>query len=93
MLEEPTKEDALVTRALRVKATAPPGNWQNRLREPVVPLPKIKSAVLRRLAARRDPGSYVAGATPLNRNTVRYSDDIDRFHDREEQAPGEVGDN
>ena len=63
-----------------------PGNWQNRLSEPVVPLSKIQSAVLRLLAAHRDPESYVAGATPLNRNTARYSDDIDVFHDREERV-------
>jgi hypothetical protein len=42
--------------------------------------------VLRLLAAHRDPESYVAGATPLNRNTARYSDDIDIFHDREERV-------
>src|SRR6516162_2792664 len=30
--------------------------------------------------------SYVAGATPLNRNTARYSDDIDVFHDCEERV-------
>jgi len=42
--------------------------------------------VLRLLAAHRDPESYVAGATPLNRNTTRYSGDIDVFHDREERV-------
>ena len=49
-----------------------PGNWQNRLSEPVVPLSKIQIDVLRLLAAHRDPESYVAGATPLHRNTARY---------------------
>src|SRR2546428_11575123 len=67
-----------------LKATAPPGNWQNRLIEPVVPLSKIQSAVLRLLAAHRGPESDIAGATPLNWNTARDSDDIDVFHDREE---------
>ena len=49
-----------------------------------MPLSQIQIDVLRLLAAHRDPESYVAGATPLNRNTARYSDDIDVFHDREE---------
>ena len=38
------------------------------------------------LAAHRDPESYVAGASPLNREAPRYSDDIDVFHDREERV-------
>jgi hypothetical protein len=38
------------------------------------------------LASHRDPESYVAGATPLNRDAVRYSADIDVFHDREERV-------
>ena len=63
-----------------------PGNWRNRLSERVVPLSKIQIDVLRLLAANRDPESYIAGATPLNRDTARYSDDIDVFHDREERV-------
>jgi len=51
-----------------------------------VPLSKIQSDVLRLLASHRDPESYVAGATPLNRNAPRYSGDIDVFHDREERV-------
>ena len=51
-----------------------------------MPLSKIHIDVLRLLAAHRDPESYVAGATPLNQNTARYSDDIDIFHDREERV-------
>ena len=62
------------------------GNWRNRSSERVVPLSNIQMDVLRLLAAHRDPESYVAGATPLNRNTARYSDDIDIFHDREERV-------
>ena len=62
------------------------GNWRNRSSERAVPLSKIQIEVLRLLAAHRDPESYVAGATPLNRNTVRYSGDIDIFHDREERV-------
>jgi hypothetical protein len=38
------------------------------------------------LASQRDPESYVAGATPLNRSASRYSGDIDIFHDREERV-------
>ena len=38
------------------------------------------------LASHRDPESYVAGATPLNRGGIRYSHDIDIFHDRAERV-------
>jgi hypothetical protein len=51
-----------------------------------VPLSKIQTEILRILAANRDPESYVAGSTPLNRDTPRYSGDIDVFHDREERV-------
>jgi hypothetical protein len=51
-----------------------------------VPLYKIQTAILRLLAAHRDPESYVAGSTPLTRDTSRYSGDIDVFHDREERV-------
>jgi hypothetical protein len=51
-----------------------------------VPLSNIQIEVLRLLAAKRDAESYVAGAAPLNRNSPRYSADIDVFHDREERV-------
>jgi hypothetical protein len=51
-----------------------------------VPLSKIQIDALRLLASQRDPESYVAGATPLNRDAQRYSSDIDIFHDREERV-------
>lgn len=51
-----------------------------------MPLAKIQTDVLRLLASHRDPESYVAGATPLNRDAPRYSSDIDVFHDREERV-------
>ena len=51
-----------------------------------MPLSKIQSDILRLLAAYRDPESYVAGSTPLTRDTPRYSGDIDVFHDREERV-------
>jgi hypothetical protein len=51
-----------------------------------MPLTKVQSDILRLLAAHRDPESYVAGSTPLNVDTPRYSGDIDVFHDREERV-------
>jgi len=67
------------------RAIAKHGAWQNRSSRHV-PLSKIQIDVLRLLASYRDPESYVAGATPLNRNALRYSEDIDVFHDREERV-------
>lgn len=49
-----------------------------------MPLSELQSAILRLLASHRNPDSYVAGATVLNRDGPRFSDDIDIFHDREE---------
>lgn len=51
-----------------------------------MPLSKIQTELLHLLASHRDPESYVAGSTPLTRNTTRYSNDIDIFHDREERV-------
>ncbi len=51
-----------------------------------MPLTKIQTGILRLLASGRDPESYVAGSTPLNRDASRYSGDIDIFHDREERV-------
>ncbi len=51
-----------------------------------MPLSRIQTDILRLLAAHRDPESYVAGATPLNRDAPRISADIDVFHDREERV-------
>ncbi len=51
-----------------------------------MPLTRIQSYVLTLLAAHRDPESYVAGSTPLNRASARFSSDIDVFHDREERV-------
>jgi hypothetical protein len=56
-----------------------------------VPLSPLQSDVLRRLAASRNPESYVAGATVLNREGPRYSEDIDIFHDREEAVAKAAG--
>lgn len=49
-----------------------------------MPLSSLQSKILGLIAANRDPESYVAGSTPLNRDRSRYSEDIDIFHDREE---------
>ena len=49
-----------------------------------MPLSRLQSDVLRRLAAQRNPEIDVAGAAALNRDGGRFSQDIDIFHDREE---------
>jgi hypothetical protein len=51
-----------------------------------VPLSNLQSKILRHLAHHRDPESYVAGSTYLNRTGARFSSDIDIFHDREERV-------
>src|ERR1035437_9486349 len=69
-----------------LRATATRAIWRNRSNRRAVPLSKIQTDVLRLLASHRDPESYIAGATPLNRDAARYSADIDVFHDREERV-------
>jgi hypothetical protein len=51
-----------------------------------MPLSNLQVDILRLLASHRDPESFIGGSTPLNRNTLRYSGDIDVFHDREERV-------
>jgi hypothetical protein len=51
-----------------------------------MPLSKLQIDILRLLASHRNPESFVGSSTPLNRNTLRYSGDIDIFHDREERV-------
>lgn len=51
-----------------------------------MPLSRIQTDIFRLLAAHRDPESDVAGASPLNRDAPRISEDIDVFHDREERV-------
>lgn len=51
-----------------------------------MPLTSGQMLALRTLAAARNPESYVAGSTPLNRDHLRYSADIDIFHDRAERV-------
>src|SRR5258708_29229095 len=69
-----------------LKATMGHGGWRNRLSRRAVPLSKIQTDILLLLAAHRDPESYVAGSTPINRQSPRYSGDIDVFHDREDRV-------
>jgi hypothetical protein len=51
-----------------------------------LPLSNLQIEILRLLASQRDPESYIAGTSPLNRDAVRFSSDIDIFHDREERV-------
>ena len=48
-----------------------------------MPLGAFELEVLRLLAANRNPGSYIAGATVLNQDPAspRTSKDVDVFHD------------
>ena len=46
----------------------------------------MQREILLALAAHRDPESYVAGASVINRDGPRYSADVDIFHDREERV-------
>ena len=58
-----------------------------------MPITRVQSEVLKLLASRRDPESYVAGGLPLVAYTARLSTDIDVFHDREERvAEAAIGD-
>lgn len=51
-----------------------------------MPLSKSQVEILRLLAAQRNPKSDVAGSTPLNRDSTRFSGDIDIFHARAERV-------
>lgn len=70
-----------------------PGCLPSRSSKPAMPLTSLQSDILKLLASQRDPESFLAGSTPVNRNTLRYSGDIDVFHDREERvAAAALGD-
>lgn len=49
-------------------------------------LTQLQSDILRRLAKNRSDTSYLAGGLMLNKNWQRQSDDIDIFHDRDEEV-------
>ena len=53
-----------------------------------MPLTRMHTQLLSRIAANRSPDSYVAGATVLHRDadTPRFSDDLDLFHDVEDSV-------
>ncbi len=85
-LAHPTAKDALVVHArCALRAISPHGSWLKNSSRHAVPLTKIQIGVLRLLASHRDPESYVAGASALNRHAPRYSRDI-IFHDRQESV-------
>ena len=46
-------------------------------------LSELQAEILHQLAVHRNPESYIADATVLNRDGPRFSSDIDIFHDRE----------
>jgi hypothetical protein len=49
-------------------------------------LTQLQSAILRHLAKNRSESSYLAGGLILNKNWPRRSDDIDIFHDTDEEV-------
>jgi hypothetical protein len=51
-------------------------------------LTQLQSDILRCLAKNRSETSYLAGGLMLNRNWQRRSDDIDIFHDTDEEVTG-----
>lgn len=53
-----------------------------------MPISDIQDKILRCIAANRSPDSYLAGATVLHRerNSPRYSQDLDFFHDIEDSV-------
>jgi hypothetical protein len=53
-----------------------------------MPVTKIQSKIARLLSQNRSPDSYLAGGAALHfePNTVRYSHDLDYFHDSEERV-------
>src|SRR5262245_34844217 len=51
-------------------------------------LTQLQSDILRHLAKNRSETSYLAGGLVLNKNWQRRSDDIDIFHDTDEEVTG-----
>src|SRR5438105_1849559 len=51
-------------------------------------LTQLQSDILRHLAKNRSETSYLAGGAILNKNWQRRSDDIDIFHDTDEEVTG-----
>src|SRR5579863_5238438 len=61
------------------------GGWLRISNGYAVPLSNLQSRLLRLLASRRSPDSYVAGGVAINRDGPRISDDIDIFQDGDER--------
>lgn len=55
-----------------------------------MPVSKLQLEILRLLASRRDPESFVAGGVAINRTGPRISRHIDIFHGREERVAATV---
>src|SRR5215475_12870006 len=51
-------------------------------------LTQLQSDILRCIAKNRSERSYLAGGLILNKNWQRRSDDIDIFHDTDEEVTG-----
>jgi hypothetical protein len=51
-----------------------------------VPISRLQTDILRLIAAKRDPESFVAGGVPINRSGPRYAADPDILHDREDRV-------
>lgn len=51
-----------------------------------MPISELQAKLLRLIASKRDPESFIAGGVPINRSGPRYSADIDVFHDRAERV-------
>jgi hypothetical protein len=73
-------------RAFGGKATGDRLLWRRESKRPAAPPSNIQGETLSLLAAHRNPESYVARASALNRDGPRFSGDIDIFHDREESV-------
>jgi hypothetical protein len=70
----PTPADALaITHSLRVEGNLDARRLPEQIEQACMLLSKIQSEILQLLASHRDPESYVAGSTPLNRTAPRYS--------------------
>lgn len=54
-------------------------------------LSDLQKRIMRRLAANRSQTSYLAGGLVLNRDWARRSDDIDIFHDADEEVSRTAG--
>lgn len=51
-----------------------------------MPISKLQSKILKLIALKRDPESFIAGSVPVNRAGPSYSADIGIFHDRQDRV-------